>query len=201
MTDGLAVPAGVPEGSVHLVVPGVLDKALDSVTPQGVAAVAYRPTTPIEATWARAAMVLVLVEVGDPGNVGTIIRSAEAAGLAGVVVTAGSADPYGPKAVRASAGSVFRVPVASELAVDDVVDACHTDHIPTLGSVMSGGVSHLGLDLDGRVAVFLGNEAHGLAPDLLARLGPTESLNVAMCATVVAFEGFRQHSGRARPAG
>ena len=200
-TEGIELPPAIGDDLVRRVQTGVLDRVLDATTPQGVAAVAQLPGTSITDALATAGPVLVLVEIGDPGNVGTIIRSAEAAGVGGVVITAGSADPFGPKAVRASAGSVFRVPVSTDHDPASVSGSCREQGRTMFGSVMDGGISHLDVDLGGRVALFLGNEAHGLSDDVLAELGgrvsvemagPTESLNVAMCATVLVFEAFRQ---------
>jgi TrmH family RNA methyltransferase len=176
---------------------GVLDRVLDTVTPQGVCAVAPILTASVEEVAAVASSagrpIVVLDRVGDPGNAGTIMRAAEASGCVGVVVTEGSVDPWSPKTVRASAGALFRMPVALVPALSDVVG------IDRLGTAADAEVSHLDADLSGPVAIVVGNEAHGLDPtaavDRWVRIdmdGPTESLNVAMAATVVLFEALRQ---------
>ena len=142
----------------------------------------------------HASFVLVADQLADPGNAGTIIRSAEAAGADAVVLTPGSVDPYNPKVVRASAGSLFRVPVveatlASLSAFRRLGTSSHR------GDLYTDPVYH------GRVAVVVGNEAHGLDDDAeidqwitIPHSGPAESLNVAMAATVLAFEVARQRS-------
>jgi TrmH family RNA methyltransferase len=180
---------------------GVLGRVLDSVTPQGVCAVGAISTAPVEelasAALAARRPLVVLDRIADPGNAGTILRSAEAAGCVGVVVTDGSVDPWSPKTVRASGGALFRLPIALVPGLADVVG------LDRLGTAADAEVSHLDADLDGALAVVVGNEAHGLDPtapvDRWIRVemdGPTESLNVAMAATVVLFEAMRQrHAG------
>jgi TrmH family RNA methyltransferase len=138
--------------------------------------------------------VVVLAGVSDPGNAGTVIRSAVAAGAAGVLLTPGSVDPTNPKVVRASAGAIFALPVAS---VDDVSALGLT----TVGAV-AGGLSPDDVDLAGPIALILGGEASGL-PDgelydtevALPLDGGVESLNVAMAGTVLLYEARRQRQG------
>jgi RNA methyltransferase, TrmH family len=143
---------------------------------------------------AAAGLVLVADGVGDPGNLGTMLRSAEAAGVDGVVLTAGSVDPFNPKVVRASAGALFRVPVlVSDLA------AVRNGGLRTIGTSSHRGTAHTSADLTGRIALVVGSEAHGLPDDALVdewvtipHHGRAESLNVAMAATVLCFEASRQ---------
>ena len=132
--------------------------------------------------------------LADPGNAGTIIRSAEAAGADAVVLTPGSVDPYNPKVVRASAGSLFRIPVV-EATLESL------SGYRRLGTSSHRGDRYTDPVYHGRVAVVVGNEAHGLDDDAaidqwitIPHAGPAESLNVAMAATVLAFEVARQRS-------
>ena len=143
-------------------------------------------------------LVVVADGLSDPGNLGTILRSAEAAGVDAVVLTPGSVDPLNPKAVRASAGALFHVPVV-EATLDDVRAAGLT----LVGTSSHQGVRHTEAEWTGRVALVLGNEAHGLADDAdvdrwvrIEHQGRAESLNVAMAATVIVFEAARH---RPRP--
>jgi TrmH family RNA methyltransferase len=138
--------------------------------------------------------VVVLAGVSDPGNAGTVIRSAAAAGAAGVLVTPGSVDPTNPKVVRASAGALFALPVAT-------VEDLSTLGLTTVGAV-AGGLSPDEVDLSGPVALVLGGEAAGLPEDELFDTevalplgGGVESLNVAMAATVLLYEARRQRNG------
>jgi TrmH family RNA methyltransferase len=176
---------------------GVLDRVLDTVTPRAVAAVAPIRSASVAdlvtAAQAGSRPLVVLDQVSDPGNAGTILRAAEAGGCVGMVVTDGSVDPWSPKAVRASAGAVFRVPVAI------APDLAALGGIERVGTAADAPTPHLEADLAGAVALVVGNEAHGLdataAVDRWVRIemdGPTESLNVAMAATVLVFEAFRQ---------
>jgi TrmH family RNA methyltransferase len=141
-----------------------------------------------------ATLVIVADQLADPGNAGTIIRSAEAAGAHGVIMTPGSVDPYNPKVVRASAGSLFRVPVL-EATIESLTNFRRLGTSSHRGDVYTDPVYH------GRVALVVGNEAHGLADDAvidqwitIPHAGPAESLNVAMAATVLLFEVARQRS-------
>jgi TrmH family RNA methyltransferase len=138
--------------------------------------------------------VIVADQLGDPGNAGTIIRSAEAAGAHGVILTPGSVDPFNPKVVRASAGSLFRVPVV-EATLESLTNFRRLGTSSHRGDVYTDPVYH------GRVAIVVGNEAHGLGDDAaidqwvtIPHAGPAESLNVAMAATVLLFEVARQRS-------
>jgi TrmH family RNA methyltransferase len=177
--------------AVHELAPNVIERVASTESPQPVlAVVAMRSMTmPTDATF-----VLVADRLADPGNAGTIMRSAEAAGADAVVLTPGSVDPYNPKVVRASAGSLFRIPVV-EATLDSLAGFRRLGTSSHRGDVYTDPVYH------GRVAVVVGNEAHGLDDDAdidqwitIPHAGPAESLNVAMAATVLAFEVARQRS-------
>jgi TrmH family RNA methyltransferase len=182
---------------------GVLERVLDTVSPQAVAAIApirwSAVADVVAASTAASRPVVVLDRVSDPGNAGTILRAAEAAGCVGIVVTPGSVDPWGPKTVRAAAGAVFRVPVA------ETPDLAALAALDRVGTAADAGTVHLETDLTGPVAFVVGNEAHGLDPDAevdrwvrIEMDGPTESLNVAMATTVLVFEALRQRHARVR---
>jgi TrmH family RNA methyltransferase len=141
-------------------------------------------------------LVVVADRLADPGNLGTILRSAEAAGVDAVVLTPGSVDPFNPKVVRASAGALFHVPVV-EATFDDVRSA----GLVLVGTSSHRGARHVDAEWAGRVAIVLGNEAHGLVDDAdvdrwvrIEHQGRAESLNVAMAATVLVFEAARQRA-------
>jgi TrmH family RNA methyltransferase len=205
--DGVVTPAVDGAGPVHQLAPGVLERVASTQTPQDPIAVVRLPDPATgRAVLDRASFVVVLDRVSDPGNLGTILRSAEAAGADAVVLTPGGVDPYNPKVVRASAGAVFHVPVA-DATVEDVRAAGFT----TVGTTSHDApgrtvVRHTDADLTGRVAIVLGNEAAGLPEAWTDETGPidrwvtiphagrSESLNVAMAATVLVFEVTRQRS-------
>lgn len=200
-----AAAAGVP---VRPVAAGTLARATDTTTPQPVAAVARLADRSLaEAVAATGPLALVLVGVGDPGNAGTLLRSAEAAGAGAVVFCDASVDPYGPKCVRSSAGSVLRLAVVREARSGDVLDALRRRGVATVATLArDADAPYDRADLAGPVAVVLGSEAHGLPPAVADRVersvtipmvGRTESLNVAMAGTVLCFESLRQRWARA----
>ena len=179
---------------------GALERIGTTQTPQPVLGVAqWRPATIEEAT--GSGFTVVAVAVADPGNLGTILRSAEAAGADGVVLAGDGVDPTGPKVVRASAGALFGVPVAVSPDPHTTIAALRARGLRCLGAVAAGGEPPDAVDLAHGAAVFVGNEAHGLPADLVEALdatvtipmaGVTESLNVAMATTVLCFEAARQ---------
>lgn len=184
---------------------GVLERIGDTVTPQPVLAVVSMPQAGLDDV-AADGLVLVAVTVRDPGNAGTLLRSAEAAGAAGVLFSGNSVDPYAPKVVRSSGGAVFGIPVVEANDPVKVLDALGRGGRRRLAAVAAGGEHLERADLTGPVAIVLGNEASGLPADLAAHLDgrvtipvepPAESLNVGMAGTVLAFEAARQR--RAAP--
>jgi RNA methyltransferase, TrmH family len=181
----------------------VRDKAFGrlapSVSPQPMLAIVARPVAEIPASFATDDLALVLADVSDPGNVGTLIRVADAVGAV-CVVSIGGADPWAPKAVRSSAGSVLRVPVVPMPEAVDAIEALRAAGARIIGTDVREGRSHDGGVLDGPVAIILGSEPHGLDRSLAPMIddwvridmpGNTESLNVAMAGTLLAYEARR----------
>jgi len=192
--------------AVHTLKEGVLEKVGTTRTPQPVLAVApiVRPTRDV---LQRDGLVVVGTVISDPGNLGTILRSAEAAGAAAIVLGPGSVDAYNPKVVRASAGAIFGIPVleagSEGWSAVEALDALGEIGRQRLGAVAAGGTPYDRADFRRPTAIVLGNEAHGLDAEVEARLdgrvripmrGPAESINVAMAATVLCFESARQRS-------
>ena len=179
---------------------GVLERIGDTVTPQPVLAVAAMPGTALDDVRADG-LALVAVTVRDPGNAGTLLRSGEAAGAAGVLFCGNSVDPHAPKVVRSSGGAVFGIPVVEADDPVKVLDALGRHGRRRLAAVATGGEQFEHADLTGSIAIVLGNEATGLPDNLAANLDgqisipvepPAESLNVGMAGTVIAFEAARQ---------
>ena len=110
----------------------------------------------------------VLVEVRDPGNAGTVLRSADASGAGAVVFTRGSVDVYNPKTVRATAGSLFHLPVVREADLEETLSVLRARGFAVLAADAEGPGSVFETDLSGPVAVLFGNEAHGLSPEVRA---------------------------------
>ena len=198
--------AGIPLLSLK---EGVLEKVGSTRTPQPLLAVAARPAVDRDAL-GRDGLVVVALAVADPGNLGTLVRSAEAAGAAAILLGPGSVDAYNPKVVRASAGAIFGIPVVDAESEGwtavEALDALGELGRQRLGATATLGTPHTEVDFTRPTAVVLGNEAHGIDAAVGARLdghvhiamaGPAESLNVAMAATVLCFESARQRSGSA----
>ncbi|HSP27880.1 MAG TPA: RNA methyltransferase [Ilumatobacteraceae bacterium] len=205
--DGVVQPGVDGAGSVFELASGVLERVASTETPQNpIAIVRMRDHGPAVDVLGAASFVVVLDRIGDPGNLGTILRSAEAAGADVVVLTPGSVDPYNPKVVRASAGALFHVPVV-EATLDDVMSA-GLELVGTSSHEATGRTvqPHTSADLTGRVAIVMGNEAAGLPDEWTDTDGPihrwltiphrgrSESLNVAMATTVLVFEAARQRN-------
>jgi TrmH family RNA methyltransferase len=172
--------------------------AADTVTPQGVVAAAPWPQVPPTLP----GLVLVLDAVQDPGNVGTLLRSAEAVGVAEVICIRGTADVYSPKVVRAAMGAHFGLPLRADVAWDDVDEALGAvDH--TYGAVADATMPYFAPDWRQPSALIIGNEAGGISEEGLARatrqiaipmIGRSESLNAAVAGSVILFEALRQRS-------
>lgn len=176
---------------------GVLEKVGTTRTPQPVLAVARRVTQALGPVRGDGT-VLVAVDVSDPGNLGTIIRGAEAAGADGVVVCGSSVDVQNPKTVRSSAGAIFGVGVMEADDPMEVLTALRAQGRRCLTTVPNGGQAYDEVDLARSCALVVGNEARGLEPMAadaqvsIPMVSGAESLNVAMAATVLLFEAARQ---------
>jgi len=178
--------------------PGVMAKVADTVTPQPVLATfAMVDTGPAVVDGGR--LVVVMADVRDPGNAGTVLRSADAAGADAVVCCGGTVDPYNPKTVRSSAGSLFHVPLVVLATVDEALAALGERGYRRLGAAVRGGEDYTAVDWRRPTALVLGNESSGL-PDGLAldgsvgipMAGRAESLNVGVACAVLCFEALRQ---------
>ncbi len=188
--------------------PGVIERIADTVSPQPVVAVVgFVPAGLSELR--EASLVVVCVDVRDPGNAGTMIRTADASGVDAVVCCDGTVDPTNPKTVRASAGSIFQLPVVVGGDPATVIGTLRHWGMSTVGTEVRGGVDYSTFDWCQRVALVFGNEASGLSPSVtglvdhgisIPMVGRAESLNVSVSTAVVCFEALRQRrlSGEAR---
>jgi TrmH family RNA methyltransferase len=198
--DAVAQRAFDAGARVYELAPGVLERVADTVTPQPVVAVVPFVDRPLAAV-AGADLLVVAVDVRDPGNAGTVLRSAEAAGAGGLLFCDGSVDVYNPKTVRASAGSLFHVPVVAGGDAVQILREMGSWGIRTLATTAAGGTDYAEVDLTAPVAFVLGNEANGLPSEVedlvdervtIPMVGRSESLNVGMAAAVLCFEAARQ---------
>lgn len=178
-----------------------LAKCSDAQTPQPVIAV-VRKTACLSDKLLDApnGLVVVIDGVQDPGNLGTIIRSADAVGATGVVLGRGTVDLYNPKTVRSTMGSMFHLPVA-ETALPPLLGEAKRRGIRLVNTSLQARKTCYEADWSGPTWIVLGNEGRGVSPEIAAQIdehviipmsGPAESLNVAMAATVLLFEAMRQ---------
>jgi TrmH family RNA methyltransferase len=205
--EGLLADIGLPTGIEVLALPKeVLDSALTTESPQPVAALVKLPGW----SWAHILggiqnanpLLILLAELQDPGNLGTILRSAEAFGATGIISLPGTVSAWNPKAVRASAGSVFRLPL---LAANQrtSIERLRNAGIKIWTTTVHGAQPANLIDLAGPVALIIGNEGNGVSTDLAGQAagaltipcpGPVESLNAAVAASVLLYEAARQRS-------
>ena len=194
--------AGIP---VHIVGWPIAKAISDSVTPQGVVAVAASPLQGLDAIDVRAGIVLILAAVSDPGNVGTLVRSAAAAGADGVILTEGSSDVLNPKTARASAAALFSVPLVADVTLEAAVDHVRARGFAVAGTDAASSTTIYETDLSRPTALVLGNESWGLPPGGAHLLdhalsipmpGAVESLNVAVAGSIIVFEALRQRRGQ-----
>jgi RNA methyltransferase, TrmH family len=202
------------------------DKLFESVagteTPQGIAALFRQRDWNLEDVLRGPGEVregpplaIVLAEIQDPGNVGTIVRSAEAFGATGVVSTRGTADPWSPKALRASAGAALRLPVLRGMAIPVLLAQLRIARVKiyATSAISVGAANHFDVsveaDLGEPAAIFIGNEGAGLpaevkrAADALIRIpirANVESLNAAVAASIVLYEAAKQRNSAAHTA-
>lgn len=197
----LAEQLAAEGADVFIVSRKVLESMSPVKTPSGVIGIARRSMATLEQVLAGSQpLVVVAHDVQDPGNVGGIMRTAEAAGATAFVVSAATADPFGWKALRGSMGSALRLPIA-RAEIGGTLQAMRAARIRTIALVPRGGQAFFNIDFRTPVALFLGGEGAGLPEvvspqvDQLISIpmhAPVESLNVGVAAALVLYEAFRQ---------
>jgi TrmH family RNA methyltransferase len=149
-------------------------------------------------------LILVLAGIQDPGNLGTVIRSAEAFGADGIISLPGTVSAWNPKAVRASAGSVFRMPLLT-VSEDEMFENIRGAGVHVVATTVQGAQAADQMNLADPVALVIGNEGNGIPMNLAAKAdgaitipcpGPVESLNAAVAASVLLYEAARQRSAK-----
>ena len=191
--------AGVP---VISVTDAVFSAMSPVKSPSGIVAIARHAAADASTIFnAKSALTLVAVDVQDPGNLGALIRAAEAGGVTGMVVTGTSAHPFSWKALRGSMGSALRLPVAVERDINAIINHVHTAGARTVASVPRGGRPPEDIDWAGSVVLLLGGEGPGLPAEEVARcddrvtipMAPgVESLNVATAGAILIYAARRQ---------
>jgi len=184
----------------------VADQVLAAMSPvrqpSGIVSIARCPSATLaQALDRQPALVPILTGVQDAGNVGAIVRTAEACGATGIITTDGTADPFGWKALRGAMGSTFRMPIAVHQPLNAILGELRSRGIAVIATIPRGGASLDAADLRGPAALILGGEGAGLPPDLAASAdtlltipmrAPVESLNVSIAAALILFEASRQ---------
>ncbi len=192
---------------VRVLAAGVAAKVGATTTPQGVFGIAWRPRLRISEAIAGVDLGVVAPLITDPGNAGTLIRSAAAAGASVIVLGPGSVDAYNPKVVRASAGACFAVKILEGVPAMEMMEALGDAGVRRVGAVASGGIAPEAIDLRVPTAIVVGHEARGLdfggldadlpVDELVTiPMHATESMNVAMAGTVLLYEAARQRRTR-----
>ena len=179
----------------------VFDALSPVKTPSGIAAIVARPASdPKDLCGRDLAFVLVVVDVQEPGNVGAILRVAEAGGVTGAFVCGASAHPFSWKAVRGSMGSALRLPVITGMDTASALACLGAGGVRTVAAVPRGGDEPDAIDWSGKIALVMGSEGAGLSDGVVARCdarvsvpmaAPVESLNVASAAAVLVYAARR----------
>lgn len=188
----------------ELVSPQVLAKMSDTKTPQGILTVVRQPRYEFsELLKAENPLLVVLESLQDPGNLGTIVRTGEGAGITGVILTAGTVDLFNPKVIRATMGSIYRVPFVCEENTELAVKKLRGHGISVFACHLEGKTYYDNVSFAGPSAFLIGNEGRGLTAasaalaDLYLKIpmeGRVESLNASIAAALVMYEAHRQRS-------
>lgn len=175
----------------------------DTKNPQGIIAICHKTEHRLKDIIKRNGFYVIAEEMNDPGNLGTIIRTAHAAGADGVILSRGSVDLYNPKVLRSTMGSVFRIPVIQNTNLEEAAEEMKKNGIRIYAAHLKGNKYHYDLSLKGGCAFMLGNEARGLSDkavslcDELVKIpmpGGAESLNASVAAAVLIYEAVRQRA-------
>lgn len=180
----------------------VFRRMSDTKTPQGILCVMKRPSYSVGQMICNSAPLLILLEgLQDPGNLGTILRTGEGAGITGVIVDRETVDIFSPKTIRATMGSIFRVPFTCVESLGEVVKILREKNVCIYAAHLSGKMYYDRCYFDAGTAFLIGNEGNGLSPELAAQAdrlvkipmeGQVESLNASVAAALLMYEANRQ---------
>ena len=201
-----ALSSRASQASIEEVATSVFKSMCDTVTPQGVLAVVKMQDFSLEdvlgTSEGRAAHIVILETLQDPGNMGTIIRTAEGAGATGIIINSTSVDLYSPKVVRSTMGSIFRVPHIIVQDLESTIKAIEDEHgVAVYAAHLKGDRYYDEMDFTGPTAFMIGNEGNGLSDDIskmatsylkIPMEGKLESLNASVAASLLMYETHRQ---------
>jgi TrmH family RNA methyltransferase len=200
VSERKAVPDWVPRGvEVVRLANDVMQSCVETQTPQGIAALLVPPVGDVETMLLGNPLILIAVGLQDPGNLGTLVRSAEAFGATGVLTTPGTVSVWNGKVLRASAGSVFRVPVAA--ATPEAMERLEQAGVRLLAAMKEDATAVADVAMIGPVAIMIGNEGAGLEAGWVAMAddrvtipcpGWVESLNAAVAGSILLYEASKQ---------
>ena len=191
----------LPEVPYGVVADSIFDSMAETVTPQGVLAIVKMPEYSLEDMLEQAGTLVLLENLRDPGNLGTIIRTAEAAGVSGVILSKESVDIYNPKVIRSTMGAVYRVPFLYAEDFIELLQKLRQQEVRLLAAHLKGQKTFDKADYSGKVGILIGNEANGLSDEasemanekvLIPMAGSVESLNAAIAAALLMYEAFRK---------
>lgn len=196
------------EGRTTLFSEEAMEKAADTKTPQGILAVARQPVYTMEEVLKAGAdgtnpLFLLLEDIQDPGNLGTMFRTAEAAGANGIILSKGTVDVFNPKVVRSTMSSIFRMPFVYVSDLTETVETLQNKGIAVYAASLEGSVPYTEADYLGACGIAIGNEGNGLTPETqraargrvrIPMAGKIESLNAAMSAGILLYEAARQRA-------
>lgn len=190
----------LPDIPCEIVADSVFDAMAETVTPQGVLAIVKMPEYSLEDMIADAGTLVLLENLRDPGNLGTIIRTAEAAGVSGIILSKESVDIYNPKVIRSTMGAVYRVPFLYAENFTELLHHLRKQEVRLLAAHLKGRKTFDKADYSGKIGILIGNEANGLSEEvselanekvLIPMAGSVESLNAAIAAALLMYEAFR----------
>ena len=175
----------------------VFETMSETVTPQGILCVVKQPTYTVDEIISGTDIkLLILEDIQDPGNLGTMVRTAEAAGMNGIIMSRGTVDIFSPKVIRSTMGAVLRVPFVYAENLNDVLDELRTKDISVYAAYLRDGTDFKKVKYSNRAAVLIGNEGNGLSDSVLEHCdmnvfipmaGEVESLNAAVAAALLMY--------------
>ena len=194
---------GISDDSIEIVADNVFDRMSQTQTPQGIMAVVRIKDNSLSDMLSGNPLLILVENLQDPGNLGTIIRMGEGAGVTGVIMGPNTVDIYNPKTIRSTMGSIFRVPFIYVQDFGEAVSECQKSGVKVYAAHLDGKNTYLGEDYSTPTAFLIGNEGNGLTDDItkqadtLIRIpmeGEVESLNAAIACTILTYEAVRQRN-------
>lgn len=187
----------------YMVEDKLINEICDTKTPQGIAAVVKRHKINEDSIISDSNFLLIVDRLQDPGNLGTIIRTAHAAGIGGIIISSGTVDPYSPKVLRSTMGSIFNVPIIEAFDLSEIIHKIRGSGFTIYASSPSKSVPYWDEAYASKVAIIIGNEANGIDQEVIAQSdrqikipmpGGSESLNASVACGILAFEVLRQRA-------